>query len=78
MGILASRNPVALEQATFDMVNKQKGIEASKLPGAYKEGEDKYRALYPKIDSELTMRYAEEIGLGRGKYTVHNLGRGES
>lgn len=73
VGILASRDPVALEQATFDMVNAQPGIKESKLPGAYEKGADKYRALHPTIDSELTMRYAEELGLGSRRYTIKEI-----
>lgn len=74
VGILASRDPVALEQAAFDMVRKQKGIEASSLPGAYGEGEDKFKAVYPEIDSEVVIRYAEKIGLGSRQYVVREAG----
>ena len=73
VGILASRDPVALEQATFNMVKAQKGIQASILPGGHRKGADKYKALYPEIDTELTMRYAEEIGLGTRRYNIKEL-----
>ena len=73
VGILASRDPVALEQATFDTVNAQRGIEASSLPGAHEKGADKFRALYPEMDSELTMEYAEKIGLGSRKYEIEEV-----
>ena len=73
VGILASGDPVALEQATFDMVNAQPGIKESKLPSAYEEGADKYQALHPTIDSELTMRYAQELGLGRRGYVIKEI-----
>ena len=73
VGILASRDPVALEQATFDMVNAQQGIKTSALPAAYRKGADKYRALFPKTDSQLTMRYAEELGLGQRSYGIKEV-----
>ncbi len=73
IGILASRDPVALEQATFDLVKAQKGLEASILPRAHRKGADKYKALYPGIDTERTMRYAEEIGLGVRKYKLKEI-----
>ena len=73
VGILASRDPVALEQATFDLVNAQEGIRTSKLSGAFDPGADKVRALFPKMDSERTMRYAEEIGLGTCEYTIEEV-----
>ena len=73
VGVLASRDPVALEQAAFDMVNAQPGIKDSELCGAYERGADKYRALHPDIDSELTMRYAQEIGLGSRRYEIKEI-----
>jgi len=73
VGILASRDPVALEQATFDTVNAQQGIEASRLSSAHKQGADKLRALYPDIDSELTMEYAEQVGLGSREYRIREI-----
>ena len=73
VGILASRDPVALEQAAFDLINAQEGIRASVLPAAHEKGGDKYKALYPTIDSEITMRYAEEIGLGTRDYDIEEL-----
>jgi len=73
VGVLASRDPVALEQATFDLVNAQEGIRASKLPGAFRKGQNKYAALYPKEDSEITLRYAESLGLGRRDYRIEEV-----
>ena len=73
VGILASRDPVALEQATFDTVNAQQGIADSDLPAAYEKGADKFRALLPDIDSQLTMSYAQKIGLGSRDYTIKEI-----
>ena len=69
VGILASRDPVAIEQATFDLVNAQPGIASSEL-GESSPGEDKFRKLYPEMDSEVVIRYAEEIGLGSRSYEL--------
>jgi len=73
VGICASRDPVALEQASYDMVNAQEGVKASLLRGAHAKGEDKYRALCPGIDSELTMRYAEQLGMGQRSYEIKEV-----
>ena len=73
VGILASRDPVALEQATFDMVNAQEGLKDSRLPGGHKKGANKYAALVPEEDSEITMRYAEQLGLGRRNYRIKEI-----
>ena len=55
------------------MVNAQRGIEASCPADACAQGADKFRALYPDIDSELTMEYAEKIGLGSRKYKIEEV-----
>jgi len=69
VGILASKDPVALEQACIDLVNKQHGITQSRL-GENAHEADKFRALYPNIDWEVQLRYAEELGLGSRKYEL--------
>ncbi|MFH0964751.1 MAG: DUF362 domain-containing protein [Planctomycetota bacterium] len=69
VGVLASRDPVAIEQATFDLVNAQPGIPSSKV-GDCPPGEDKFRKLFPEMDSTVVMRYAEEIGLGTRAYDL--------
>ena len=73
VGILCSRDPVALEQASFDMVNAQQGIKASDLPSGHRKGADKYKALYPQQDSEHLIRYAERLGLGSRKYRIKEI-----
>lgn len=55
IGILASRDPVAVEQAAFDMTS----VEV-----------DEFRKIYPEHDSEICMAYGEEIGLGSRKYSI--------
>ncbi len=70
VGILASEDPVAIDQASVDLVNDQEGNRASKLPGAWGPGEDKFRALYPQVDWSIQLRYGEEIGLGRREYEL--------
>lgn len=69
VGILASLDPVALDQACVDLVNKERGLEGSLLEGK-EEGDDKFRALFPSIDWNRQLVYAEEIGLGSRKYEL--------
>nr|HID59869.1 4Fe-4S ferredoxin [Desulfobacterales bacterium] len=33
-------------------------------------GEDKFMAVYPKIDWSIQLKYGEEIGLGTRKYEL--------
>jgi uncharacterized Fe-S center protein len=70
IGILASTDPVALEEASLNLVNQQRGIKDSKLTKNFAKGEDKFRDMYPKLDSKRTMKYAEEIGLGTRSYKL--------
>jgi len=64
IGILASTDPVAIEQASVDLVNQETGISNTALKSNFKGGEDKFRGLYPEINWEVQLDYAEEIGLG--------------
>jgi len=70
VGILASEDPVAIDQASVDLVNQQSGNRASKLPKNWENGEDKFRALYPEVDWSIQLSYAEEIGLGTKQYEL--------
>lgn len=70
IGILASEDPVAIDQASVDLINLEEGNRSSKLTKNWASGEDKFRALYPEIDWEIQLRYAEEIGLGTRKYEL--------
>jgi uncharacterized Fe-S center protein len=70
VGILASEDPVAIDQASVDLVNQQSGNHASKLPKNWENGEDKFRALYPEVDWSIQLSYAQEIGLGTREYEL--------
>jgi len=70
IGILSSEDPVAIDQASADLVNGQEGDRSSKLLGAWKPGEDKFRAIYPKVDWSIQLAHAEEIGLGTREYEL--------
>ncbi len=70
IGILASEDPVAIDQASVDLVNQGSGNRASKLPKNWENGEDKFRALYPEVDWSIQLSYAEEIGLGTRNYEL--------
>jgi hypothetical protein len=70
IGILSSEDPVAIDQASVDLVNRQEGNRSSKLPGAWKPGEDKFKAIYPQVDWSIQLAYAEEIGLGTRNYEL--------
>jgi uncharacterized protein len=69
LGILASHDPVALDQACADLVNQSPGI----LGSALKEtapGSDKFRDVYPQVDWPIQLEYAEFLGLGAREYEL--------
>ena len=73
IGVLSSHDPVALDQASIDLINAQPGNPRSKLPrSGQKPGADKFKAL-EKIDYTLQLKYAEELGLGTRKYTLKKV-----
>lgn len=70
IGILASKDPVAIEQASVDLVNRQMAAEGSCLTTLREPGDDKFRGLYPQIDWGIQLEHAEKIGLGTRKYEL--------
>ncbi len=70
VGILASEDPVAIDQASVDLVNDQLGNLSSKLSKNWEQGKDKFRALYPEVDWSIQLSYGEEIGLGTRAYEL--------
>lgn len=69
IGILASLDPVAIDQACIDLVNRERGLPGSKLEGR-EDVTDKFGALYPDIEWSRQLAYGEEIGLGSREYDL--------
>ena len=70
IGIAASRDPVALDRASADLVNAEQGIENSALKTSHARGADKFRDIYPQVDWEIQLAYAAKLGLGRREYEL--------
>ena len=60
VGILASLDPVALDQACVDMVNKV-------------AGKDKFKEVWPAVDWSVQLNHAEALGLGSRKYEFSEI-----
>jgi len=73
LGIMASTDPVAIDQASVEMVNRQRGLDNSSLSNHKEAGGDKFRALYPDVDWTIQLDYAEEIGLGRRRHDLVDI-----
>jgi len=70
IGILASKDPVAIDAASFDLVNNQPGYLRSALHTHYEEGGDKFNGTWENTDGYRQIRYAEERGLGFSNYEL--------
>ena len=73
IGILASKDPVALDKACFDLVNAEHGFEHSHLQCGHGRGEDKFKGAWDYTVGEKQISYAEEIGLGQSAYELVRL-----
>lgn len=73
IGILASTDPVAIDQASVDLVNKETALPGSCLKDNRGAGEDKFKGLYPYVDWTIQLDYAEQLGLGTRKYNLEDL-----
>ena len=62
VGILASDDPVALDQACVDLTVAATG------------GQDPFRATHPHVDWTIQLAYGEELGLGSRKYVLSEVG----
>ena len=68
VGIFASFDPVALDQACADAVNAQKPVRGSVIDGSSEK--DIFTAAGPSTDWRLQLIHAEKIGIGTRKYNL--------
>jgi uncharacterized protein len=73
IGILASTDPVAVDQACVDLVNQAQGLPGTALKKGHEPGGDKFRGVHPLIDGNITLEHAEKIGLGSRMYELISL-----
>jgi uncharacterized Fe-S center protein len=57
VGIVAGADPVAVDQASYDLTNKT-------------YGKNFFKNIYPDIDPEVQLEYAQELGLGIRDYEL--------
>jgi hypothetical protein len=60
VGILASRDPVAVDQATLDLTRERFGKHLAE-------------ASYPNLDSTIQLAHGEKIGMGSRKYRLISI-----
>lgn len=72
VGMFASFDPIALDQACVDAVNAQPIIPGSLADGAPdpEDGHDVFRAIHPDTNWEAGLIHGEKLGLGTRKYEI--------
>lgn len=70
IGVLASTDPVAADQASVDLVNARPGNIESQLKSNHAPGEDKIRGVYPEIDWSVQLDRAAMMGVGSREYDL--------
>jgi len=70
IGVVASTDPVAIDQASVDLVNKEPALANTCLKTNTGPGEDKFKGVYPYIEWEYQLEYAEQLGLGAREYEL--------
>lgn len=73
IGILASFDPIALDQACFDLINAQHGFRDSLLKANHEPGKDKFIGLKDYTVGHYQLEYGEKLGIGTRKYTLIHL-----
>lgn len=70
IGIMASFDPVALDMASVDMVNKAVANSESIMSDKkYRDG-DKFGHIHPDTDWKIGLEHAQKIGLGKMEYEL--------
>jgi uncharacterized Fe-S center protein len=72
IGILFSNDPVAIDQAAYDLINRSRPIKGSVLDKKPRR-KDHFSALFPESHPDRQMRYGKEIGLGTNEYVLHTI-----
>lgn len=72
VGMFASFDPVALDMACADSVNRQPVIAGSMLAAA-KRGRDHFTDTHPDTDWRVALDHAEKLGLGRKEYILKRI-----
>lgn len=70
IGILASYDPVAIDKASYDLINKETGHIDSALKSNHEPGEDKFKGVWRNIEGIEQTNIAEKIGMGSQDYKL--------
>lgn len=72
VGMLASFDPVALDQACVDLVNQQPHLREERFTHVH-EHADLFKGMHPHTDWEAGMAHAEALGIGTRAYELKTM-----
>ncbi|MEE9474086.1 MAG: DUF362 domain-containing protein [Candidatus Hydrothermarchaeaceae archaeon] len=67
IGVLASKDPVAIDTASVDLINEAPGINGSAFEGG---SADKFSSINPATNWRTQIETAEKLGIGRMEYRL--------
>ncbi len=70
IGILVSKDPLALDQASLDLVTAAPGLPDCELPAGTPGGVEKFTKIHAQVDPDAQLEYGEKIGLGSRTYEL--------
>ncbi|MGE4421523.1 MAG: DUF362 domain-containing protein [Pseudodesulfovibrio sp.] len=73
IGVLVSFDPVAVDQASMDLVSAAPPLYPSQLPFGVTPGQNKFLAIHQHVPEDFGLAYAEELGLGTREYELVSL-----
>ena len=73
IGVVAATDPVAIDQASADLVNQERALPGCCLKKNRGPGKDKFKGVYPKVDWPYQLEYGETIGLGTRDYVLEKV-----
>lgn len=73
IGILISNDPVAIDTASFDLVNKQLINPNSVLAAQDSQQDDKFKSAWPHTHGKYQLEYAQKMNLGTMDYELITL-----
>ncbi len=73
IGVVAATDPVAIDQASADLVNQERALPGCCLEKNRLPGRDKFKGVYPEVDWQYQLEYAEKIGVGTRAYKLEKI-----
>ena len=70
IGVVASKDPIAIDQASVDLVNQEQALPGSCLIKNTQPGEDKFSGMFPKVDWTIQLDFGQRLGLGSRSYEL--------